>query len=1240
MNDNAIAVASSNFIHDEAHENGLMIMGLPTGIGKTHGNCVMMLDEVTNSDDISFIYITEQNKNIEDPYNKLKKIACDKNGNYKWSVDEFNEKVLWLKSNVDMFDQGYKDDMRFPIYDCFAKFGVDKGILNRLLDARKAYKRAKSKHLDKDYQAQLYEAYRGYEADLRKELHKILKQYPGRDSKLKHIESVPELNWIADVYKVIRFKDARIIMMSDKKFTDTIDPIVSAPFCIWEETDLRVQNGKRYSQLNSHILVIDEFDTFKSVLEGHLVDENLKQVDAVRAFRNCSLRLPAWKNLPDDIQKESTWWEKEGKKFSIEDRFKNIVEKGNKIKSDFRMQHLFKLFGVDSDGEYTDPPSSSFMFRDYEPNTVGTAFTLKTEDGDKYNRILTGKNITAKQTKMTSLFKALDSYFGMLCRLVRDLSFNYKSNLEANVAKMVEKKNPLKYGEEERSGLINCVESVIDALDMEDDLAKYVKNRVLHNRLSTDKDRTFELLEPTMFSRGFKYVDMKDSINRQLQTHLFYTDYDTTPEYILRHICEVTKVIGMSATGEIESPLCNFSLQYLRESGVHIHEYPASDIKALDELMKKNKRGYINGDAKVDVQILDADVSYSQMSWESMFDQTTAKKIFNKIGHVSDKESEDYPETRYVRAAKVFEEFIQHKDIQSMLCFFSAHAKSIAGSTFLIEKINFVLERLAEKHNVKINVEWAGEESISINPEGKDEVTLMQITSENYDDVKDRMFEKLANNEKVLVLTAYQTLGAGQNLQYKIPKDVPESELVWVRGPEGQKTLDSGEAEKDFDAIYLDDPRSIGPKVEKNDKASLDHYLFYVEYADAVGKIELDDKRKQIAQAFMYCYNPAMPGHPKHFKNTEIYILSKGQTVVQAIGRADRTGWKRKVTHIFLDKQLAYGGVFGLDKEQYGMHRSQLFDEVYDAVHKPVTEDEDMKLRLLVNNAVRKSHCIVCRIDDIREVMYGGDPTAINEWKVWRDFVLKHPTGPKNIDELEALERELYIYGYVDLPAESDTYWFSQKEDFRNDSTDGLEVYFKEPKKLKRSDVTKVIQSVSSKSARLDLMLRIDGVREFMEKNGYATRFDSNMRIMSPPLFRNIYMGALGEVVGQFLLENDFGLKGHIKEMEGANYEQFDNMLDSGAAIDFKDWNEYFLTDGKAREWQLKKISRKMARCGISRVYILNVVLDSDAEYQPVIREPVENGEIIIVPYLYKVGAKGNTFNDKLEKLLEQEMKE
>lgn len=1242
MKANAIAVASSNFIHDEASENGLMIMGLPTGIGKTHGNCVMMLDEIERNDDNSFIYITEQNKNLQNPYDTLREIACGKKDGYGWTAEQFEAKVLWLKSNVDMFDQGYKDELRFQIDRCFKDYGADRGVLNRLLDARKAYGRVKDKNYDKAYKDQLYEAYRSCEADFRKEIRKILRKFPSRDIRIQKIGSEENLRWIAKVYKVIRFKDARIILMSDKKFTHTIDPLVSAPFCIWEETDLRVSgDGRRHSVLSDHVIVIDEFDTFKRVLEDHLIEDNEKQMDAIRAFRNCSLRIPAWKNLPLDIQKESGWWNRERQRYSIEDRFNNLIEKGNRIKSEYRTQNLFKLFAVNSKGGFIDPSSSSFMFRDYEPNIIGNAFTLKTEDGDKYNRILSGRSITANPGKMNGLFKSLDGYFDMLCRLVRDLSFNFMSNAEEAVAQMVENKDPVRYGDE-RTGLIYCVDSVIDAFDMEEDLARYVKNRVLHNRLKTNRNNLSSLPGSSMYSRGFRYVDMKDSISKQLQTHMYYTDYDTTPEYILRHMCEVTKVIGMSATGEIESPLCNFSLQYLRESGIHIHEYPQSDIEALGRLMESNKQGYIEGEAEVDVHILDVDPSYSQMSWESMFDPMTAKRLYNEIGHISEKESDDYPESRYIRLTKVVEEFIERDDIQSMLCFFSAHAKSLAGTTFQIEKIDKVLNVLAEKHDTRIEVEWAEDVPHTVNPDGSKAVVLMQITGESYETKKQRMFERLEKNEKVMVLTAYQTLGAGQNLQYGIPADFPESELVWVRDPKVQSKLSHEGEEKDFDAIYLDEPTSVGPKIEKNDKGSLDRYLFYAEYADASGRIELDDKRKQIAQAFTYCYNPSIPGHPKHFKDTQIYALAKGKIIVQAIGRADRTGWKRRTTHIFLDRRLANGGAFALEKERYGMFRSRLFDEVYDAVHEEgsISEDEKKELKLLTDNAVRRSHCIVCRIDDIRDIMYGGDPSAIAEWKAWREFVLKHPTGPKVLEGLSGYERELYTYGYVDLPEESDRCWFCQKEDFRSDSTDGLEIHFGKPRKLKSADVEKVPQCVSSESARLDLMLRIDGVRGFLEDRGYATEFAPGAKILSPPLFRNIYMGALGEVVGKYLLERDFGLNGCIREMDEVNYEQFDNMLDSGAAIDFKDWNERFLTDGKAKDWQLRKIARKMSRCKVSRVYILNVVLDSEAEYQPVIRENVDKGEIVIVPYLYKVGKKGVLFNHGLERILSEEVKQ
>ena len=60
-----------------------MIMALPTGIGKTYENCVMMLDEVEKNPNVKFIYITEQNKNLESPYKTLKKLSFDKNDDHR-----------------------------------------------------------------------------------------------------------------------------------------------------------------------------------------------------------------------------------------------------------------------------------------------------------------------------------------------------------------------------------------------------------------------------------------------------------------------------------------------------------------------------------------------------------------------------------------------------------------------------------------------------------------------------------------------------------------------------------------------------------------------------------------------------------------------------------------------------------------------------------------------------------------------------------------------------------------------------------------------------------------------------------------------------------------------------------------------------------------------------------------------------------------------------------------------------
>lgn len=1233
MGNIAIAEASAGFVHDQSNRYGLMIAAFPTGYGKTYQNCLMMLNEVQNNPSTKFIFITEQNKNLEGPYKDLKKFSREQP--FKWSVSDFNKRVLWLKSNVDMFDEGYKDSMKQTIYDCFSKYGIDRQVLNRVLDARKAYGFAKKKSFDKDYLNERYASYQDAESVLRKSIHKILRDVPKTEKKLEMIEKDPLLQWIGEIYPVIRFREYTIVLMSDRKFAETIDSLVSSPFCIWEETDFRMEHEIPHSHLRDHIIIIDEFDTFKKVLQEHLIEENLHEVDAIRAFRNCAPHIRSWMNLPNDMIAPSKWWQNQ--KFTIEERFQKLNAKCDKLCSGYRIQYLFKLFGVDEDGTYTDPPSTSFMYRDYEPYTVGTAFTLKMEKDDRYNRILTGKKLTATHTMISSLFGSLDDFFNQLCRLVRDLAFNYKSNLEDMLTVYRKTGKAVKYEGEERSGFINCVDSIIDAFDFDEDLSRYIKTKVLHNRLRSNNERSIELLEPTVYSRGFRYIDMRDSVSKQLQTHLFYTDYDTTPEFILRHMCEVTKVIGMSATGEIESPFCNFSLHYLRECGVHIHELSQKEYSELNSMVERNKVGYTterNGKkAEVQTHVLDTDPGYSKMSWEKIFDSRTATEIYNQIGKTNENEDEDYSGSRYVRAAHVMKAFLEHDDIQSMICFFSAHAKSDNGSAFKIVHLNTIFEKLASERDFELKIKYAGDEERILNEGGTRKATLIQITSNNFEDTKAELNRRLATGEKILVLSAYQTLAAGQNLQYPIPETIPESELVWVREGTGMDKLDK--KEKDFDAIYLDDPKNIGPKIVKGDKKTLDDYLFYIEYADTTGEIDLEEKRKQIGQAFMYCYNPHDAGHPKHFKNTQIYNLAKGQAVVQAIGRADRTGWKRKVTHIFLDKQLAYGGVFALDKEDFGHFRSQIFDEVYDKVHRTMNEDADTKTKLMLSNMVRRSHNFMTIVDDIRSAMYGGEQSAIDEWQAWREFVMKYPTAPTSIDNLTPFERRVFTFGYLDMPEPMNSYHFAQKQDFRYDSTDGLEISLKDPRRRKKSDISSSWQTASESTTRLDLMNRIDGVTEYLESKGYATSFKPNMKLMCPPLMRNIYMGALGEVVGQFLLERDFELEGKLTPMENENYEQFDCRYGDDV-IDFKDWAVGFMNDEKSKNYLLNKINRKMGRCKVQRAYVINVAIDSEKNFQPFSIEYVEKGEVVIVPYLYQISDKGLVFNDAFNKLLQK----
>lgn len=99
--------------------------------------------------------------------------------------------------------------------------------------------------------------------------------------------------------------------------------------------------------------------------------------------------------------------------------------------------------------------------------------------------------------------------------------------------------------------------------------------------------------------------------------------------------------------------------------------------------------------------------------------------------------------------------------------------------------------------------------------------TVVFLDGSEYEDKKTNLIERLAAGEKLFVISVYQTIGAGQNLQYPVPGALADS-VVKIN----DRTLKN---EKDFDAIYLDKPTNlIVPLSDNMEENEFVKYLFQI----------------------------------------------------------------------------------------------------------------------------------------------------------------------------------------------------------------------------------------------------------------------------------------------------------------------------------------------------------------------------------------------------------------------------
>ena len=127
----------------------------------------------------------------------------------------------------------------------------------------------------------------------------------------------------------------------------------------------------------------------------------------------------------------------------------------------------------------------------------------------------------------------------------------------------------------------------------------------------------------------------------------------------------------------------------------------------------------------------------------------------------------------------------------------------------------------------------------------------------------------------------------------------------------------------------------------------------------------------------------------------------------------------------------------------------------------------------------------------------------------------------------------------------------------------------------------------------------------------------SSQSIMNPSLYKQVYLGALGEVVGKYILEKELGWD--LEEIDDvSHYELFDYKLNN-IYFDFKHWDMFRINNDE----YVQKVQRKLNRVKGEKAIVINLIKRTEAN----IKESADE-MVIQVPYL--IDSESGTINFKI----------
>ncbi|OUL37248.1 hypothetical protein BV372_03225 [Nostoc sp. T09] len=1127
--------------------SGLLLLSMPTGFGKTYNvlNFIYSNYQEFAAQHRKIIFITNLKKNL--PVDELQeRFIQDGKGH------EFNKYVLRIDSNVDtVIDNLLENDNKIP--EQF-KTEIYKRLKSRIITCQ-------NRSLPKEVQLMLRtEIRKEIEPAFRKNIKKILKEsFNNKKARLLAIQNQQDYQWIGNLYPAVFTDEKTVLFMSMDKFIAQNTTLVEQSYYFTERL------------IDKSLIFIDEFDTTKDAVLNNIIQTGLRhRVDLLDLFLNIHNHLMQ-NEFPERLLQESGWLKKKSSRkdwLSPRQKIESFRDKASYIFKTYQLQHICK-----SHDDFLTK-TRNFLFYDYQFHNVLNRHQLIKIIEDIENRTNWIKSFDIKTTEsgvdIQELLSKITGFLTYFQTGIKYLANNYRRLKEEN------KSN------QEGFPLESAIKTVLNNFLLDEQDVAFLTNKILEDDLQYGLQADKGTIQSQIFyDTGFRYHDIVDSDEHDTLSKIYMFNFSRTPESFLAGVCSQAMVVGISATAGLYTNIGNYDLEYLKSRlGDSFISLKEDALIKLKNAYFKATQGYDQVVIKTEFIGTDSQQEAIKQLEELLRDREAAQALWNELSHQitndDDKKSIEFSFCRYVRALTAWKYFLDHSDCHAFLCLFSKLPKP-ADPKFDLDILYKYAKYLLDDNKDVID--------------GSVEDTIFLLSGDKFEENKQKLLNDLKAHKRRFIISAYQTIGVGQNLQFPIPCEL---EAIHINNLPKHSDMD-------INGIYLDSPTNLLVNIYRNNIEDDDFikYIFQLEFLRENGAFSLNTFKTKLDTAFQrYIGRYQSKQKAEDFislYNTGAYSLFLNKTIIQAIGRICRTNMKAPKIHIIADASIQkHLTGFALPKDVIPVRE---YAALLKSAGESMRPSED--LREVQNRASNRSNQNSATIR--RQLNNPWTLKSIQTWQDLREQTLRQPAIEK---ESECNPNWNSIY--LQLPKPADSYYFSHENDY-----DEIEVFFSDGYGKKE------VKEVSERSARLSELMKIDVLHKLFIDSGWATAFPKSKLMLTPPMFNNIYKGALGEVCGKHIFQNFLNI--HLLELDVNEFECFDFKTEQKVYIDFKLWNDQVAV---ASEELLDKIMEKMAFVGAERVFVINILGTSNTPFRPI---SSFGGKIVEVPYLCKNGKIDNS---------------